>query len=533
MQETITILVTSDTHGQWVDRHDQGGRSLRDTAEKISQVNAEADHPVLTIDLGDFIQGSTLATYLQKTRDGSFFARVMNAIGYDYQIIGNHEFNFGADYRDHILAQLKAKVLSANIVDAKTLEPVYGQPYDIIEIQGIRIGIIGVTTSYIKNWELPRNYQGLDFLDAFTTTQKYVEYLRPQVDIVIVAYHGGVEKDLTTFEAIEPQTGENQGARMLQEIPGIDVLLTGHQHRLIAEVVGDTVVIQPGFGGESLGQVDLVFEGKTIVDKRVVLHPVTKGARHNPAIEAAMAPDFQAVQEWLGRVIGRADLAAPTTDAFLARMQGHPFAEFLNQLQLRETGAQYSGVAIVNDAFKDFIGPITNEKLLLSYPFFNLIATVELTGQDLKAIMEFNLRYFILNKAGQVRVNPRRLHPKPQHYNYDLYSGFKTLVDLTQPFGNRVIAMIDEATGDSLKADETYRVAVSQYRSVGGGHFHWFTPEKVKAISRIDIAKLMYQALENFTPADWQAINQHYRHLDFIPEVPIAPSPMSLVEEAE
>ena len=57
------------------------------------------------------------------------------------------------------------------------------------------------------------------------------------MDVLILAYHGGFERDLDSFEPLEALTGENRGAEMLQGIPGLDVLLTGHQHRVICKQV--------------------------------------------------------------------------------------------------------------------------------------------------------------------------------------------------------------------------------------------------------------------------------------------------------
>lgn len=106
---------------------------------------------------------------------------------------------FGEDYRDNILNQLEAPILCANIVWQETGQPALGQPYVITEREGIRIGIIGVTTEYIPHWELPAHYEGLAFLDAYQVAKKYAEQIRPQVDVLILAYHGGFERDLNSF----------------------------------------------------------------------------------------------------------------------------------------------------------------------------------------------------------------------------------------------------------------------------------------------------------------------------------------------
>lgn len=70
-----------------------------------------------------------------------------------------------------------------------------------------------------------------------TWQKKWVPLLKQEADIVVVCYHGGFERDLQTGKPTEALTGENEGYQILTKIPGIDVLLTGHQHRQIAEVI--------------------------------------------------------------------------------------------------------------------------------------------------------------------------------------------------------------------------------------------------------------------------------------------------------
>ncbi|HFI0464164.1 TPA: bifunctional UDP-sugar hydrolase/5'-nucleotidase [Streptococcus suis] len=512
----LSIFVTSDSHGHWLGRLGNEQHGLLNTASALDSLRQDLDHPYITIDLGDFIQGSSFATYLAQVKeDGSALARAMNALNYDYQLIGNHEFNFGQAYRDHILKQVAAQVLVSNIVDDAG-QVFMGKPYDIIEKEGIRIGIIGLTTHYIPHWELPKHYQGLRFLDAYQTAKHYVEQLRPQVDVLILAYHGGYEADLTSGQLLEADTGENQGERILRTIPGIDVFLTGHQHRHINQTYQDTWTLQPGHGGEFVGQVTLTLDqDQRVIDKQGWLHTVDTYPASDK-IAKVLEPDLSQGKAWLETVLGQAPLKQTTDDIFQARVQGHPFVELLNQVQLKVTGAEFSGLALVNEYFKDFKGAITNEILLKAYPYYNLIATVQMTGQEIYDVMNFNLQYLSLDDGGQLIVTPSYVSPKPKHYNYDLYSGFKTLVDMKAPKDARIQAIIDERTGQALDLDKTYTLAISQYRAVGGGDYTMFTKDKISAISQIDIATALIQALQDFGPEDWDKINHHYSHLDFV-----------------
>ena len=527
---TISLFVTSDTHGQWIQRDDYHGLSMVDTAMTLHEHRQSCNHPTVTIDLGDFIQGSGLATYFnQEHQDGSMFAKVMNALQYDVQLLGNHEFNFGSDYRDQIIHQLNAPVLAANIINETTGQPIYGHPFRIFEIEGFKIGILGVTTSYIKHWELPINYAGLDILDAYETVKSYVKDLRPKVDLLVVAYHGGFEKDLETFEAIEPQTGENQGAQMIENIEGIDILLTGHQHRSLAGQSKGVTYLQPGYGGEYIGRIDISADPQGEIQTiEPQLIPVLEHKEAEEWLRHGLEPELSEGRQWLQTVIGIAPIESPTDNPFEARLYGHPYAELLNQIQKKHLDTRFSAVAIVNDAFAEFTGEITQETLLVAYPFYNLMAKVRLTGQDLFDIMEYNLEYFTWTQDNQLRVNPNKLDPKPQHYNLDLYSGFTSIVDLRKPFGQRIIDLVDEESGQSLNRAQEYTVAVSQYRAVGGGNYHWFSEDKIIEISEIDIASLLKSQLDSFTAKDWDTINHAYKHIQYIYEPNLSENPLDI-----
>ncbi|EKB54692.1 bifunctional metallophosphatase/5'-nucleotidase [Facklamia hominis] len=516
--KTIRFLMTSDTHAQWLEHPDHPDHSLLNTAYLMKQLQSDPSVDLtLTIDLGDFIQGSSMATYTSTiTHDARPYARALNAMNYDYHLFGNHEFNFGPDYYRPAYENLKGKILCANILDQATQSSLMGCPYEIIDFEGIKIGIIGVTTHYIPNWELPEHYQGVDFLDAFETVKHYVSLLRPQVDLLVVAYHGGFESDLETGQATEEDTGENQGYHMLSQIPGIDLFLSGHQHRQICQKVNGVLTLQPGYGGEKIASAKIVYDDGQIKQLDGELIDFRSVSQESAAVKSALEPEYEDSQAWLNQVLGHSLMQNSTQDILKARSQGHPFAEMINQLLLKETDADFSGVSLLNEHFFEFQGPITRKQLLAIYPFYNLIAVVEVSGADLYKIMEQNLNYFMLDEAGNLIVNPAYIEPKAQHFNYDLYSGFTCQVNLSQPVGQRVQKIIDERTNEAIDLDKVYRLAVTQYRAVGGGNYPQYREAPIITISSVDIQSLIQDALANPEKQDWDQINQHYGHLIYI-----------------
>ena len=513
MSNKIHLLITSDTHANW----SLEPPSLYQTSHVLKSLEAQyAQDEVIKIDLGDFIQGTGFATYFsQVAKDGSIFYDGMNRMDYDYQIIGNHEFNFGLPYLKSILNGLNSQILCSNIIHEITEESFVGKPYTIIERQGFKIGLIGATTQYIPNWETPKHYEGLRFDDVVKTVGKYIDILRPQVDLLAVAYHGGFEADLDTFELTELDTGENQGSKLLQTYPQIDLLLTGHQHRVINKKVNNTYILQPGRSGAYIGHVAIDPADGSITTELIE----TISAPMDDTLIAQLNIKASKAQQWLETSFGNAPIMIPTQDESLARAKGIPFIELIHKIQLKETQADFSAVALINDGFKAFQGDITNEILLKAYPFFNLVAKVAVTGQDLYDIMEYNYQYYQLDSNGNLRINPKYIEPKPKHYNRDLFSGLTTVVDMTQPEGERILTLIDEKTNQPIDRKKTYTLAVSQYRASGGGNFSTFTPDKVLSISQKDIATLIPQYIQTFTQEDWHEINHHYDHIEWTPAV--------------
>ncbi len=515
----IHVLYTSDMHGFWINRLDDADHSLLNTANAIKQLKNEYEsngEEVLLIDLGDFIQGADFTTYLNQIKEnGSVLAKAMNYIEYDYQVIGNHEFNYGLPYLTSILDELNAEILSNNILTKETEESMFGEPFSIIELQGIKIGIIGTTTHYIPNWEMPANYEGLVFKDAFSMTKQTVELIRSKVDIVIVAYHGGFERDLSTGQPLEALTGENQGYQMLSEIEGIDCLITGHQHRLINEQFNYSIAMQPGYAGRSIGHIIFEIEEGRLVSMSSELIDANNYPKDETLMHL-MEPEITEANEWLNQILGVAPLKISSDDIFMARVQGTPFIEMINQIQLRVTGADFSATTLINEHYKNFTGEITQQNLLHAYPYHNLIAKVRITGQELYDIMTFNLEYLTLDHSGKLVINPDYIHPKPKHYNWDMYTGLRAIVDMHLPKKDRVIALVDERTNQPIDPEQEYTLAISQYRAVGGGDYHWFNESKIVEMTDKDIASLIPEALNQFTMEDWRYINTNYSHIKWI-----------------
>jgi 2',3'-cyclic-nucleotide 2'-phosphodiesterase / 3'-nucleotidase len=126
---------------------------------------------------------------------------ILNYLQNDAAIFGNHEFNFGMDLLTKAVREYSFPWLSAIIIDAKTYHLTFGKPNIIKEFtSGLRVAVLGVTTHYIPIWENPVNIEGMHFYDAFQCTKKCFErlHMTENIDLVVVSYHGGFQRNLQT-----------------------------------------------------------------------------------------------------------------------------------------------------------------------------------------------------------------------------------------------------------------------------------------------------------------------------------------------
>ncbi|GGN64206.1 hypothetical protein GCM10007971_31870 [Oceanobacillus indicireducens] len=163
---------------------------------------------MIVLDNGDLIQGTPLMTHYVKNHaeKPNPMIAIMNQIGLDAGVPGNHEFNFGKAILQDAVDQSNYPWLSANIVDEKTGKPYFGSPYIIKTLSnGVKVAITGVTTHYVPNWETPEHIQGIQFADAFTTLKEIVKEIQSNedYDLLIALYHGGFERDMETGEVTE------------------------------------------------------------------------------------------------------------------------------------------------------------------------------------------------------------------------------------------------------------------------------------------------------------------------------------------
>src|SRR5215467_6502960 len=313
----ITILGTADLHGNLnpIDYYTNKpeNRGLAKIATIIKRVRKEQANVVL-IDSGDTIQGSPLESFhgRKNNRPPDPMMLAMDSLNYDAMAVGNHEYNFGLKVLEKARSEAKFPWLSANTYDKATNQPHY-KPYIIKEVAGVKIGVLGLTTPGIPNWDNPPNYAGLEFHDPLPEARKWVPILRDRekVDVVVVAMHMGLSEDLRTGEVSPGQVShENEAISIAKEVPGVDVIFMGHTHREVSSLyINGVLLTQANYWGRHLARADLYLQkagtGWRMYAKSARTIPADDRVEPDPDVVKIAEPYDRETQGWLSRVIGQ------------------------------------------------------------------------------------------------------------------------------------------------------------------------------------------------------------------------------------
>ncbi len=276
-------------------------------ATAIQTAREETASPVLTLDGGDIMMG-TIFQVIAETHGTEI--RLLQALGYDAAVLGNHEFDFRSDGLARIVEAAASygpipKLLLTN-VEADPEDPrddAFAALYDrglvhrftVLERGGLRIGLFGLMghdAGRVASYAKP-----LTFTDRAETAREMVRFLREEekVDLVIALSHGGV--DLHSRE-------EGEDPDLAAAVPGIDVIVGGHSHIPLPETVqvGKTTILQAGSEARWLGVLDLVIDSGEVRVEEYELRPVDDALPADPEIAAQVEEAVEVIDtEFLPR----------------------------------------------------------------------------------------------------------------------------------------------------------------------------------------------------------------------------------------
>ncbi len=240
----ISVYFTNDVHGHIFSESGRVGAAV------LSNYLKGRKKPYLLLDAGDIFQG----TPESDLTNGEVCVRTMNELGYQAATVGNHEFDKGQERLKKLIDMANFPFLGANVIDTATKETVeWLKPYDIFEIKGVKIAVLGLTTSSMQFISMPESRKGLEFSDEAETAKKYLPEIRKKADVVIALTHIGLARK-----------GEfRDDVYLAKNAAGIDVILGGHTHTRLYRPIyaGNTVIAQAGAHGDCVGKITLKVRG--------------------------------------------------------------------------------------------------------------------------------------------------------------------------------------------------------------------------------------------------------------------------------
>ena len=373
----ITILHMNDTHGRdagdmRVDKKVEppttnyfAGAPRR--ATYIKEVRESVTN-LLTLHAGDLITGSPFSTVFK----GADEIEIMNMMGVDYSTIGNHEFDYGVKNFATMRENGKFPFLSANLKDKKTGERIVA-PYTTMEIDGVSIAIIGVTTSdAVYSPEVMSNVAIEEEIASLKTLLETTQ-LNTTNDITILLSHAGLSKDKDIAKAM----------------PNVfDIIVGGHSHTKLDEavVVGDTKIVQANYYGLHVGRIDLAIQDGEITKFTYALKEMDSSIEEN----AEMLSLVSSMQEKISKEF---DVRIATLPMNLEheniRLISTPLGSFASDLVIDAYPS--AEIVIMNSGSLRTalpegtitLGKIQNE----FFPYDNEVVLVDLTGAIIKEML--------------------------------------------------------------------------------------------------------------------------------------------------
>ncbi len=463
MGNKIKILSTTDIHGIFYPYNYADNKDMNFGLAKIqSLIKSIRDEDTILIDNGDVIEGSpyTYYHYANKADEVCPLSIAMSKMNYDFINVGNHDFNYGPEALFRHIEAVNAPCISANVLYNDKL---LGPEYVVKNIQGKKLVFFGITTHFVPLWEEKENIKGFTFIDAYECAKTLVEKIKIQEnpDYLICVYHGGFEDNLETGEP-QQSSGENQACRILREIQGIDIMITGHQHRTIQGVLYDCAYTQSFQRGEYLSYIEIDTDTNKISTQLIV--PELEADKE---IMEICQKEEDEVQKWLDTPLGQTKVNLKIEDGFTARLNKSQLVTFINNVQREVSGAELSGAAIFLFA-SGLNTDITMRNLMSTYFFPNTLVVKKVTGKILREYLERCAQFWQI-KDNEIIVNPIYDFPTPAHHNYDMVDGVEYTIKVSNPEGKRIISLTKD--GVDVKDDDEFTLAVNNYRSGGSGGF--------------------------------------------------------------
>ncbi|MCB5261436.1 MAG: 5'-nucleotidase C-terminal domain-containing protein [Candidatus Cloacimonetes bacterium] len=471
----LDVIWSNDVHGG-IDRSEAtfmnpefppqlgGGASAATLIKHLRSWSDDETRANLLLDAGDFFQGRPVGTVTQ----GRAVIEFMNAVGYEAMTLGNHEFDIMQPELIETLEMADFPILSCNVIDTNTGEiPYYARPYIIVNKLGMRIGILGVTTTDTKQMSFPENIKNIDFLDEKVTVTKYVKILREEekVDLVIVLGHAGLPYDiektyLSRYDAQgTPLYAERRAhwgydaQEIAREVPGIDLFIGGHIHKGVPkpwiDPVTHTMVIQGYAYGSGIGLITLTIDPQTKTVSGYETPALREGALitlfedqfiPDPEISEMIEAQVAIAEKGMDEIVGSAGAHLSRTNVDAQSPMGNTIVDAMRYM----VDADFAFLNLGGVRAEIKYGPVSYRDIFQVMPFDNMLISFQCDGATLKRIIETRVEG---SRAGLI------------------VSGVNVVYSRTRPSWDRVTTL--KIGGEPWDPNKIYTVATTDFLMQG------------------------------------------------------------------
>ena len=450
-------------------------------ASLIDDVRASEDISFL-VDAGDIYTGA-----LSKKTKGKLPFDLYNAMGYDALNIGNHEFEYNWEPLVEIIPRANFPVLNANIFIEKTGELI-AQPYAVLEKSGVKIGVIGVMgIDAFYNTMAPFHRTGLSIKDPTETAQYWADKIRDSVDMIVVLTHQNKTAPMQTNKESDPsvQRGFDEDYAMAGKLRGVHAIYGGHS---------DNGLMQPVVHPETGTIIGLTFgQGMHLGYTKFMINTNTNDVTFIDGYLIPVDSKKYKAKEETSKLIAEYRKQYPELSEVIASMKEASMRLYNNESTIGNLltdimrKAANSDIAFLNSgAIRADLnaGRVTLEQLINVYPFPDTLSIVELTGAEIRKLIEYSLTL---------------------PYGIGQISGLKIEFDSSKPAMQRLIEVY---VGDLALIDsKTYTIATSKYLAKGGDGYSIFTEGNLIDDSQ-SMPEALYKGFKELSTIDLPAINR-------------------------
>lgn len=380
MAQNITIVQLNDSHA-YLDIHPElfweAGRAVyrpaggyARIATLLKQIRDEKHGQVLFLDGGDTFHG----TYPALQSKGESMVSILNALSPE-AMTAHWEFAYGPKGFKTLSEHIHYPVLAMNVYHKETNERLF-KPFEVVEKAGLRIGIAGIACNIVDKSMPPEFSEGVYFTNGLEELPQIIQTLRVQekVDLVVLLSHLGFPQDMY----------------LLEKVPGVDVALSAHTHHRLDKPVqqGGALVVQSGSHGSFITRLDLTLENGKIVQYEHQLIEVSQTIFPDSEVEELVQSAMEPYRQKLEQVVGKTTVPLDRGLNLEASMDN-----FLLSTLLNHTGAEMAFSNGWRYGAPILPGPILMNDLYNIVPMNPPVSTVEITGAELKRMLEKNLEH--------------------------------------------------------------------------------------------------------------------------------------------